>query len=208
MRAVNLYEFFSADPFDFVLFAGVLYHLRFPFLGLKRIADAMKRGGTLMIETAMWATQQAHPLLYCPPPEQSPYEPTSVTFYNDAGLIAALRSLGFADIESRHVISDDGNTHASWSEFLSSSYWKPRCPPRATIRRHKPEMRQRAKRSHAAVFDDSKIRIARVVYTATKAAITDDHLSKYWYGTHSLNSNHSDNWEFLKQFNVPPIPTS
>jgi SAM-dependent methyltransferase len=198
MRAVNLYEFDSAEPFDFVLFAGVLYHLRFPFLGLKRIADAMKPGGTLLLETAMWATQQRHPLLYCPPPEQSPYEPTSVTFYNDAGLIAALRSLGFANIESRHIMSDDGNTHDSWSEFLSSSYWKPpELPPKPFW--------QRSKRSHATVFDDSKIRVARVVYTATKVLTADDHLSKYWYGTHSLNSVHSDNWDYMRKFNLAPL---
>jgi 2-polyprenyl-3-methyl-5-hydroxy-6-metoxy-1,4-benzoquinol methylase len=53
MRAVNKTD----EPFDFVLFAGVLYHLRFPFLGLKKIADAMKPGATLIIENSMLATR-------------------------------------------------------------------------------------------------------------------------------------------------------
>ncbi len=176
MRAVNLYDFVvpAAEQFDFVLFAGVLYHLRFPFLGLKRVADAMRPGGTVVLETAMWATRQSAAVLYCPAPEDSPYEPTSVTFYNDSGLTAALSSMGFSDIECRHVLSDDGNTHESWAEFLASAYW--------------------------TEFDDSKIRIARAVYTAKKTSAQNDYLSEYWYGTHSLNSSDADAAKFLNQF--------
>src|SRR5713101_6728024 len=105
MHAVNLYEFKTHEPFDFVLFAGVLYHLRFPFLGLKKIADAMKPGAKLIIETSMLATREGHALLYCPAPEDGPHEPTSVTFFNHAGLTATLRSLGFIDIECHYVRS-------------------------------------------------------------------------------------------------------
>jgi SAM-dependent methyltransferase len=52
MEKHNLYDFAvpSNNRFDLVIFAGVLYHLRFPFLGLKRIADALKPGGRAIIE--------------------------------------------------------------------------------------------------------------------------------------------------------------
>jgi SAM-dependent methyltransferase len=180
MQAVNLYDFETpaAERFDFVLFAGVLYHLRFPFLGIKRIADAMRPGATLLLETAMWATRQPVAALYCPAPQDSPYDPTSVTFYNDPGLTAALSSMGFDKIECRHVLSDDGNAHANWREFLLSAYW--------------------------TGADGSKVRIARAVYTATKTSIENDRLGTYWYGTHTLNSVHADNREFLGQFDQIP----
>jgi SAM-dependent methyltransferase len=176
MRAVNLYEFTADKPFDFVLFAGVLYHLRFPFLGLKRIADAMKPGGTLLIETAMWASQQKEALLYCPAPEDSPYEPTSVTFYNHAGLEAALGSLGFSDIECHSLLSEDAKTHSSWDELFFSNSYQP---------------------------VKGKPPVVRAVYTAKKSLNVNDHLSAYWYGTHSLNSANSDNNKFLGDFNWP-----
>jgi SAM-dependent methyltransferase len=200
MRAANLYDFTvpTAEQFDFVLLAGVLYHLRFPFLGLKRVADLMKPGATLLIETAMWATQQSEALLYCPAPQDSPYEPTSVTFYNDAGLRAALESLGFLNVECRHVMADDGTTHESWDAFLASPYWHVPTPEpepfwRRVVGVKAPKVEQPV---------ESKIHIARAVYIATRTIPESGHLDKYWYGTHSLNSDHADNMRFLGDFNV------
>lgn len=40
------------DSFDFVLFAGVLYHLTDPILALRIIFDCLKDGGYVLIETA------------------------------------------------------------------------------------------------------------------------------------------------------------
>ena len=103
MRQLNLYDLSvpPAEKFDFVIFAGVLYHLRFPHYGLKRIADAMNEGGTLIIETGMMISNDAHPFVYSPSPRESPYDPTSVTFFNHHALVAGLNSLGFCDVECR-----------------------------------------------------------------------------------------------------------
>jgi 2-polyprenyl-3-methyl-5-hydroxy-6-metoxy-1,4-benzoquinol methylase len=56
MIQLNLYDLSSdiLSSFDVVIFAEVLYHLRYPFWGLKVIRDVMKVGGHLLIETAIW----------------------------------------------------------------------------------------------------------------------------------------------------------
>src|SRR5262249_7717750 len=169
----NLYDFATDKAFDVVLCLGVLYHLRLPCLGLKRIAEATRHGGVLILETAMWARQLSVPLLYCPLPEESPYEPSSVTFYNDPGLRAALRSFGFADIECHNVMSSEVISHSNWDEFLSSA-------PQEAL----PS-------------------IVRAVYTATKTGTENAHLNAYWFGNHTLNSSDADNREFLEQFGKP-----
>lgn len=198
MRSQNVYDLAvpNDERFDCVLFAGVLYHLRFPFLGLKRVADATRVGGTLILETAMWATQQQLAALYCPAPQDSPYEPTSVTFYNDAGLVAALESVGFTDVQCRHVMSEDGQTHSSWTNFLASSYWNPKPPPLPSAPDATPTPVEHEKPSKRAP-------VARAVYTATKTGAADGALDQYWYGTHNLNSDHAKNHEFLNAANVP-----
>ena len=74
MRQLNLYDLSvpATEKFDFVIFAGVLYHLRFPHYGLKRIADAMTEGGTLIIETGLMISHDAHPFVYSPSSEGKP----------------------------------------------------------------------------------------------------------------------------------------
>lgn len=97
MQQMNLYSLTpeSLGIFDIVIFAGVLYHLRYPFWGLKAIRDVMKIGGHLIIETAIWKGESHNALLYCPVGNESPYEPTSCTFFNEKGLVDTLLSLGF-----------------------------------------------------------------------------------------------------------------
>lgn len=80
--------------FDVVVFAGVLYHLRYPFWGLKCIRDVLNPGGRLLIETAVFLAHSELPLLYCPIDDENPYEPTSVSFFNVKGLTDTLSSLG------------------------------------------------------------------------------------------------------------------
>lgn len=109
MREINVYDFESAEKFDVVIFPGVLYHLRFPFYGLKRLADVMRPGGTMIIETAVYLGQPNLPMLYCPDPNDNPYkEPTSVTFYNHLGMVAALKSLHFTDIRRTSMTRHGG----------------------------------------------------------------------------------------------------
>ena len=97
MHEVNLYDLTpnTFGLFDVVIFAGVLYHLRYPFWALKVIRDIMRDGGTLLMETAVWRGAHRHAMLYCPVGDESPYDPTSCTFFNEKGLLDTLSSLGF-----------------------------------------------------------------------------------------------------------------
>jgi flagellar assembly factor FliW/2-polyprenyl-3-methyl-5-hydroxy-6-metoxy-1,4-benzoquinol methylase len=88
--------------FDIIIFAGVLYHLRYPFWALQVLRNVLKPGGTLLLETAIWEGQQGHAMLYCPIGKEGPYESTSVTFFNDKGLRDSLSSLGFSISGARY----------------------------------------------------------------------------------------------------------
>lgn len=81
--------------FDVIVFPGVLYHLRYPFWALKLVRDVLADGGTLVLETAVLADENRHALLFCPTGTESPYEPTSCTFFNRKGLEDTLTSMGF-----------------------------------------------------------------------------------------------------------------
>jgi 2-polyprenyl-3-methyl-5-hydroxy-6-metoxy-1,4-benzoquinol methylase len=96
MYEMNLFDLKeeSFGMFDIVIFAGVLYHLRYPFWGLKIIRDVLKDKGTLILETAILRDANRHALLWCPTDKESPYEPSSITFFNEKGLRDTLNSLG------------------------------------------------------------------------------------------------------------------
>ena len=80
--------------FDIILFPGVLYHLRYPFWSLKLLRDLLADDGRLLIETAVILNDPDHAMLYCPTGAESPFEPTSVTYFNLKGLRCTLESLG------------------------------------------------------------------------------------------------------------------
>jgi SAM-dependent methyltransferase len=86
--------------FDVIIFAGVLYHLRYPFWSLKLLRDVMRPGGMLVLETAVFYGQDKFPMLYCPTGNNSPYEATSCTFFNRQGLTETLQSLGWKVLSS------------------------------------------------------------------------------------------------------------
>jgi SAM-dependent methyltransferase len=96
MHALNVYDLKpdTFGAFDIVIFAGVLYHLRYPIWGLKCIRDVMQPGGWLILETGVYLDHTETPLLYCPIDEESPYEPTSISFFNVKGLTDTLSSIG------------------------------------------------------------------------------------------------------------------
>ena len=81
--------------FDVVLFPGVLYHLRYPFWALQIIRNILKVGGVLLTETAIWNEENDNALLFCPSGQDSPYEPSSCTFFNVKGLVDTLAVMGF-----------------------------------------------------------------------------------------------------------------
>jgi len=85
----------SFGKFDVIVFAGVLYHLRYPFWSLKLLRDVMRPGGILVLETAVFYGQDNLPMMYCPTGENSPYEASSCTFFNRKGLTETLQSLGW-----------------------------------------------------------------------------------------------------------------
>lgn len=103
MREMNLYDL---DPeelgkFDVVIFFGVLYHLRYPIWGLRKISEMLADGGKLIIESGMLVSPELanQELMYCPV-ERSPYnEPSSCTFFNALGLEVTLRSLNVSTLE-------------------------------------------------------------------------------------------------------------
>jgi SAM-dependent methyltransferase len=176
MKQMNLYELVvpAEERYDIAIFAGVLYHLRFPFFGLKRVADAIKPGGLMILETALLLTHYRHPFLYCPRPEESPYEPTSVTFFNHLALVAAIESVGFVEATSTSVLAGvDGELRRSrsWEEFAADN---------------------------PALIEGSGIAIGRCVYVCRRKG-TDDQsaLANYWYGLHDINSETEANRVFL-----------
>ena len=61
VRNLSLYECATADfqdAFDFVLFAGVLYHISDPVLALRISFNALKDGGTCLLETMAARSRQ------------------------------------------------------------------------------------------------------------------------------------------------------
>ena len=95
----------SFGLFDVILLPGVLYHLRYPFWGLRLVRDLLLDGGTLLVETATFADGNTLPLLLCPTGADSPYEPTSCSFFNIRGFIETARSLGFAVVDQRSLMN-------------------------------------------------------------------------------------------------------
>jgi tRNA (mo5U34)-methyltransferase len=107
---IELFNLFDLRPesfgqFDVVIFAGVLYHLRYPFWALKLIRDVLSPGGVMIVETGVLADANRHALLFCPAREDSPYEPTSVTFFNQKGLRDTLGSMGFEVLSSECLMN-------------------------------------------------------------------------------------------------------
>jgi SAM-dependent methyltransferase len=80
--------------FDVVILAGVLYHLRYPFHGLRIVRDVLTASGVLILETAIIVDDNRYAMLHCPTGADSPYEPTSVSFFNMKGLTDTLVSFG------------------------------------------------------------------------------------------------------------------
>jgi SAM-dependent methyltransferase len=101
--ALNLYDLSASTfgTFDVVIFAGVLYHLRYPVWALRRIADILSPRGILLIEGGFIEAFGDLPVLFCPIGSDSPFEPSSVTFFNQAGLTDTLLSIGFSKIKLR-----------------------------------------------------------------------------------------------------------
>ncbi|TWU16316.1 class I SAM-dependent methyltransferase [Allorhodopirellula heiligendammensis] len=96
MHEQNLFNLTAETfgKFDTIIFAGVLYHLRYPFWALKLLRDLLTDCGQIILETGVMLNDPDLPLMFCPTEGDSPYEPTSVTFFNPKGLRDTLATLG------------------------------------------------------------------------------------------------------------------
>ncbi|MBB4210352.1 methyltransferase family protein [Rhodothalassium salexigens DSM 2132] len=84
--------------FDLIVFAGVLYHLRYPFRGLQVIRDLMAPGGYLVLETGIFEDFGHRAVLSTPSPDDSPQKSrggNACAFFNERGLREALAYFGF-----------------------------------------------------------------------------------------------------------------
>jgi SAM-dependent methyltransferase len=176
MSEMNLLELHpdTFGPFDVVIFPGVLYHLRYPIWSLKLIRDILVDGGQMVIETAVLADDNQQPLLYCPIGDDSPYEPTSCTFFNIRALCDTLHSLGFADFRTRYVVGK--SCHTDLREL--PAHWHA-CRTGATENQFLP----------AWPPPGGKLAVARVAFTCRHdARLAQTPVSRYWDGTHRFHA--------------------
>src|SRR5262245_42038850 len=69
MHEMNLFDLTTQTfgTFDVIVLAGVLYHLRYPFWGLKILRDLLvPNAGILIVETAILIDENRHAMLFCP----------------------------------------------------------------------------------------------------------------------------------------------
>jgi 2-polyprenyl-3-methyl-5-hydroxy-6-metoxy-1,4-benzoquinol methylase len=111
----NLYDLEKSElgTFDVVLCAGLLYHLQFPFWGLRTLREALNPGGILILESAFIEALKDLPTLVYATGKAALYEPTSPTYYNLAGLRSALAELGFGEFEVHHTFMHGAPIDAS-----------------------------------------------------------------------------------------------
>lgn len=84
-----------AGFYDITMLFGLLYHLRYPFNGLRSAINVTKQGGLILIESGFFRSEpQDIPLMYCPFVENNPYEPGSPSFFNSKGLVETMKSMG------------------------------------------------------------------------------------------------------------------
>jgi hypothetical protein len=152
--------------FDVVVFAGVLYHLRYPVWALKLVRDLLNDNGKLILETAIWRGDRNHAMLYCPVGDESPYEPTSCTYFNEKGLRVTLQSLGYVVERPR--------------------YRSQREPAKDMLRNAKQTLDSLAKRVRGLHV---KTNIDRGLFACRFSdAAVDMSLARYWEGTHDVHT--------------------
>jgi 2-polyprenyl-3-methyl-5-hydroxy-6-metoxy-1,4-benzoquinol methylase len=177
MHELNLLDLRSQTfgTFDVVICAGVLYHLRYPFYGLKIIRDVLKDGGALVLETAIFADENRLALLYCPIGSENPYDRTCPTLFNLKGLTDTLLSLGF---HVREVALHSGSVLGVTINKDATAV-----PPHPLV-------------SNTAKLSESVNTIDRVALVARPAAaLRNPKLDRYWEGTHDLHTVDLSPWE-------------
>ncbi|HEV3231101.1 MAG TPA: DUF1698 domain-containing protein [Candidatus Dormibacteraeota bacterium] len=102
--------------FDVVFFLGVLYHLKDPFLALRRLCEVT--GGVAVIETACVVVpgREHHPLWEFFEGAELDGDPSNWWAPNAAGLLAACRAAGFSRVQPRATpaVDDPPNPGYEW----------------------------------------------------------------------------------------------
>lgn len=131
LHKLNLYDLTPElfGSFDIILFFGVLYHLRYPFRGLKTIINCLEDEGLLLVESGMLVEEslQEHAMLYCPV-EESPYEMSSCTFFNKQGLSTTLRTFGCGLVDFRTLQNSTKSGPAKMMKSLRNLIFGLRSP--------------------------------------------------------------------------------
>lgn len=86
----------SVGVFDIVLFSGVLYHLRHPFLAIERVSALATE--TLVVETHLDAIEADRPMMVFYPARELNDDPSNWWGPNRACVEAMLRDCGFDNI--------------------------------------------------------------------------------------------------------------
>lgn len=107
--------------FDVIIFVGVLYHLRYPMWSLQVVHDLLEDHGQVLIETALLLDDNQHALLYCPTGAESPYEPSSVTFFNLKGLEDTVKSMGLEPERRETLHAFQPTTQSAWQRILDAA---------------------------------------------------------------------------------------
>jgi 2-polyprenyl-3-methyl-5-hydroxy-6-metoxy-1,4-benzoquinol methylase len=194
MHQMNLYDLKpeSLGMFDVVICPGVLYHLRYPFWGLRAIRDVLKTGGHLLIETAIWVGERNNAMLFCPIGEDNPYAPddTSCTFFNEKGLVDTLTSLGFQTVQTKLL------SKSAASATLRSIWLRRARHPSAALRSYMKRFITRMsarfndadrppnKQVHWCVVDRC------VVHSTFSAFDKGTFVARYWETTHDFHTSH------------------
>jgi SAM-dependent methyltransferase len=177
MYQMNLFDLTldSFGMFDVVLFIGVLYHLRYPFWALKLIRDVVNENGYLIVETGVFIDESQKAMLFCPIGSESPYEPSSCTFFNLKGLIDTLFSLGLI-VEEVKLLSKSNLSLTRTSKITYTVQ-----PTMETVTQIAPPKIQ---------LEDPKIgAIDRATFLCRKASEVENvDISRYWNSTHSRHT--------------------
>jgi SAM-dependent methyltransferase len=172
MKQINLYDFKDEAGFDIVIFPGVLYHLRYPFWGLKKIKDVLKPGGHLLIETAIWRGELDKAILFCPTGTEGPYDAdsSSCTFFNEKGLVDTMNSLAFQTVRIEYLDGEGVQMHKGMKQKIKEML--------------KPVLAKRG-----FVPANNKFAVTRCVFHLVyKGYDENTWIAKYWDKTHDFHT--------------------
>lgn len=104
--------------YDVVLFAGVFYHMKFPFLSLHKVAELMDVGGILILESFIDMNLERPdlrntPLMQFYPSNELQRDETNWHGPNLACLIAMLEAIGFKVTKNKKLHGDRAVLHAT-----------------------------------------------------------------------------------------------